>query len=235
MYKIRHPDNFDRSLRVVVEFPPMRPVLLVIDMQNGFCHPEGSYRRLGLDIKPYRAVIPKVRKLINYFHRHRLPIYFTKAVREASGIDSLDRVHKVLPASRKERIKKVPICIRGTWDADILAELTPMPSDYIVEKRRDSAFQDTEMDLWLRALSIDTLVLTGIDTFICVESTLRDGFNRGYDVVLVKDAVASVRADLHRATLNGVQDVFGLVLPSAKAMTYLDGHLSPSKGNPKKR
>jgi ureidoacrylate peracid hydrolase len=233
--KIGQTDPFDRYPSVVVESCPMRPVLLVIDMQNGFCHPEGSYRRLGVDVKPYRAILPRVRDLINYFHKHRLPVYYTKAVREASGIDSLDRVHKILPASRKERIKMVPICIRGTWDAEVLPELTPMPSDLIVEKRRDSAFQDTEMDLWLRALSIDTLVFTGIDTFICVESTLRDAFNRGYDVLLAEDAVASIRPDWHRATLTGVKDVFGLVLPSARIMAFLDGHLPKSKGRRKKR
>jgi ureidoacrylate peracid hydrolase len=204
----------------------MQPVLIVIDMQNGFCHQQGSFGRMGFDVDAYRTAIPSIQTLLAYFRGRSLPVYFTKAIREASGIDCLDHVHNILPDSRRERIRKVPLCIRGTWDAEIIDELTPLASDYVVEKRRDSAYQDTELDLWLRALKVDTLVFCGIDTYICVESTLRDAFNRGYDVILAEDAVASTRPDLHRATIEGVRNAFGLVLPVAELTAFLDHELA---------
>lgn len=200
----------------------MTPALLVVDMQNGFCHPEGSYGRMGFETARYRSVVPAIAQLLQEFRERNLPILFTKATREASGIDCLDRVHAILPASRRERIRRFPLCVRGTWDADVLDELAPADGDLVVEKRRDSAFQDTELAMWLRALRVDTLLICGIDTYICVESTLRDGFNRGYDVVLVEDAVASTRPELHRATLEGARDAFGLVLPVVSVPGFLD-------------
>lgn len=206
----------------------MHPLLMIIDMQNGFAHPKGSFGQMGFAIERYRAIIPAVQELLAYFRTRELPVYFTKAIREASGIDCLDRVHKILPESRRERIQKIPLCIRGTWDADILDELVPLETEHIVEKRRDSAFQDTELDLWLRALRVDTLIFCGIDTFICVDSTLRNAFNLGYDVLLAGDAVASTRPELHRATIEGVSEAFGLVKTVAELTAFLDEQL-PAK------
>ncbi|MFQ6134468.1 MAG: cysteine hydrolase family protein [Nitrososphaerales archaeon] len=191
----------------------MRLALLVIDMQNGFCSKSGSYDRLGYDIAPYQAIVPNLKKIIQYFADNNLPIFFTKAIREKSGIDSLDRVHRILPRNRSERIKRAPICVRDTWDSEIVEELQYSNEKlHIVEKRRDSAFQDTELELWLRSFRIDTLVFAGVDTYVCVESSVRDGFNKGFDIILLSDCTASRRPDLHNATLEQVKDSYGLVI-----------------------
>ena len=191
----------------------MRPALLVIDMQNGFCSKNGSYDKLGYDVTPYQAIVPCLKKIIQYFVDNNLPIFFTMAIREKSGIDSLDRLHKILPKNRGERIKKMPICVRDTWDGDIIDELQYSNRKlHTVEKRRDSAFQDTELELWLRSFRINTLVFTGVDTYVCVESSVRDGFNRGFDIILLSDCTASRRLDLHNATLEQVKDSYGLVI-----------------------
>ena len=166
----------------------INPALLVIDVQNGFVSKGGSYDLLGMETSNYREVIPKIRDLINLCKNVRIPIFYTQAVRESSGIDLLTRSHKILPKSREERIKKKPICVRETWDAEIVDEIKPSEGDHVVIKRRDSAFHDTEIGVWLRSLNIDTLIFCGIDTSICVESSLRDAFNIGYDVVLISDA-----------------------------------------------
>jgi ureidoacrylate peracid hydrolase len=192
----------------------IHPVLLVVDMQNGFCGTGGSYDQFGFNIKPYRAIIPKVRRMIDYMRREGVPIYYSKAIREASGIDLIDRVHKIIPESRRERLKKMPLCIRDTWDSDIIDELKPEPEDYIVEKRRDSVFQDTEFELWLKALRVDSIIFTGIDTYVCVESTVRDAFNKGYDIILLKDCVASRNLEYHENTVEEIAEAYGLVLSS---------------------
>jgi ureidoacrylate peracid hydrolase len=190
----------------------INPALLVIDVQNGFVSKGGSYDLLGMETSNYREVIPKIRDLINLCKNVRIPIFYTQAVRESSGIDLLTRSHKILPKSREERIKKKPICVRETWDAEIVDEIKPSEGDHVVIKRRDSAFHDTEIGVWLRSLEIDTLIFCGIDTSICVETSLRDAFNIGYDVVLISDATASNNKKHYESTLENVKGYYGIVM-----------------------
>jgi ureidoacrylate peracid hydrolase len=93
--------------------------LLVIDVQNGFVSKGGSYDLLGMETSNYSEVIPKIRDLIILCKNFSIPIFYTQAVRESSGIDLLTRTHKILPKSREERIKKKPICVRETRDAEM--------------------------------------------------------------------------------------------------------------------
>jgi len=185
--------------------------LLVVDMQNGFVSKGGSYDLLGLNTEEYRKIIPKTKKLIDFCRANLIPIFFTEAIREPSGIDLLTRVHRLLPVTREERLK-VPICVRGTWDAKTIDEIKPADSDHVVIKRRDSAFQDTELRVWLQSEGINTLVICGVDTSICVETSLRDAFNIGYDVILVSDATASGISKHYETTLERVRDYYGLVM-----------------------
>jgi ureidoacrylate peracid hydrolase len=197
-----------------VVFPSGRkvvPALMVIDMQNGFVSKNGSYDKLGMNTSNYREIIPKLKELIDFCRTKDIPIFYTEAVKEASGIDVLTKIHNFLPKSRQERLK-FPICIRGTWDGVTIDELKPGEHDPIVIKRRDSAFQDTELRVWLQSEGINLLVFTGIDTSICVETSLRDGFNIGYDVVLISDATASGNKEHYKTTLERVKDYYGLVM-----------------------
>jgi ureidoacrylate peracid hydrolase len=200
------------------------PALLVVDMQNGFVSKDGSYDRLGMNTPNYREIIPKLKDLIEFCRSLEIPVFYTEAVKEASGIDMLTKIHNFLPKSRQERLK-VPICVRGTWDGLTIDELKPKEEDHVVIKRRDSAFQDTELRVWLQSEGINLLVFAGIDTSICVEMSLRDGFNIGYDVVLVSDATASGNRRHYETTLERVRDYYGLVMDISrfkKAFNTLD-------------
>jgi ureidoacrylate peracid hydrolase len=190
----------------------INPALLVIDMQNGFVSKGGSYDLMGLNVSKYSDVVPSLKRLIAFCRRVKIPIFYSQAVREESGIDLLTRSHRILPKSREERIKRRPICIRGSWDAEIVQELKPNFDDHVVIKRRDSVFQDTEVEVWLRSLGIDSIIFAGIDTSICVESSLRDAFNHGYDVVLVSDATASNNLSHYNSTLDNIRNYYGLVM-----------------------
>jgi len=185
--------------------------LLVVDMQNGFVSEGGSYDLLGMNTEEYRKIIPKTRELIDFCRANLIPVFFTEAIREPSGIDLLTRVHRLLPVTREERLK-VPICVRGTWDAKTIDEIRPEDSDHVVIKRRDSAFQDTELRVWLQSEGINTLIICGVDTSICVETSLRDAFNIGYDVILISDATASGISKHYETTLERVRDYYGLVM-----------------------
>jgi ureidoacrylate peracid hydrolase len=195
--------------------PIFYPALLVIDMQNGFCTAGGSYEEygghIGADLEAYRQIVPNIKRLLDTCREMKVPVFYTQQVREASGIDLFTRLHRIIPKRRAEFLR-IPACIRGTWDAAIMDELKPEEDDHIVVKRRDSAFQDTELDLWLRSIYVDTVICTGVDTAICVENTLNDAFNTGYDVILVEDATASSWEEIGRATVMKVKGSYGWVL-----------------------
>jgi ureidoacrylate peracid hydrolase len=208
----------------------VNPALLVVDVQNGFISKGGSYDLLGMDTSSYRQVVPRIKELIDLCRENSIPVFYTQAVRESSGIDLLTKTHKILPKSREERIMKKPICVRGTWDADIVAEVAPQPGDHVVIKRRDSAFHDTEIKVWLSSLGIDTLIFSGIDTSICVETSLRDAFNLGYDVVLISDATVSNNRKHYESTIDNIKDYYGLVMNLTEFSSYLKQHeVSPIK------
>lgn len=190
----------------------IHPALLIIDMQNGFVSKGGSYDLMGLNVSKYREVVPTLKLLLEFCRKIKIPIFYSQAVREESGIDLLTRSHRILPKAREERIKRRPICIRGSWDAEIVDELKPRLDDHVVIKRRDSVFQDTEVEVWLRSLGIDSIIFSGIDTSICVESSLRDAFNHGYDIVLISDATASNNLDHYNSTLDNIRNYYGLVM-----------------------
>jgi ureidoacrylate peracid hydrolase len=196
--------------------------LVVVDMQNGFVSPEGSYAKLGMNVSHYRSIIPKIHQLIDYCRETGIPVFYTEAVREASGIDLLTRVHILLPKSREET-HLVPICIRGTWDGNTIDELKPTADDHLIIKRRDGAFQDTELRMWLQSIGVNTLVFCGVDTSICVETSLREAFNLGYDVVLVSDATASGNQQHYTTTLERVGNYYGIVLDFERFKKMIDG------------
>jgi ureidoacrylate peracid hydrolase len=196
--------------------------LVVVDMQNGFVSPEGSYGKLGMNISHYRSIIPKIRELIDYCRKVGIPIFYTEAVREASGIDLLTHVHILLPKSREET-HNVPICIRGTWDGNTIDELKPTDEDHLIIKRRDGAFQDTELRMWLQSLGVNTLVFCGVDTSICVETSLREAFNLGYDVMLISDATASGDQQHYKTTLERVGNYYGIALNFDRFKKMIDG------------
>ena len=195
--------------------------LVVVDMQNGFVSPEGSYGKLGMNLSHYRSIIPKVRELIDYCRKVGIPIFYTEAVREASGIDLLTHVHILLPKSREER-HKVPICIRGTWDGNTIDELKPTDKDHLIIKRRDGAFQDTELRMWLQSLGVNALVFCGVDTSICVETSLREAFNLGYDIMLISDATASGNQQHYKTTLERVGNYYGIALNFERFKKMID-------------
>lgn len=190
-------------------------------MQNGFVSKGGSYDLMGINVSRYADVVPTLKRLIEFCRGVKIPIFYSQAVREESGIDLLTRSHRILPKSREERIKRRPICIRGSWDAEIVDELKPSADDHVVIKRRDSVFQDTEFEVWLQSLGIDSLIFSGIDTSICVESSLRDAFNHGYDIVMISDATASNNHAHYNSTLDNIRNYYGLVMNLDELISYI--------------
>lgn len=188
---------------------PKTTGILVIDMQNGFCHDRGALARAGAGMSRQRAIIPRVKQLVELGRRSGLPVLWSK--QEHYPEDVARKRHRI--PSHLEKRNIFP-CLKGTWDAEIVEELQSVirPEDKIFVKHRSSCFFDTTLQTKLRMLGIESLIIAGVATNYCVESTIRDAYARDYDLYVVEDCVGGSFPDLHEATLKNVRIYYGQVV-----------------------
>jgi len=192
---------------------PKRAALVVIDMQNDFCSLGGHFQKQGYDIKKIRSIIPAVKALIDDLPPE-VKVIHVLTIREPDGSDNHWRRHKLLPERMRKRREGEGIglnVVRGTWGAQVVEELTPRPQDYVFVKRRNSAFYQTDLEMCLRLWGIDTLIFCGVMAEICVESTIRDAFNRDFDIVVVENGVAGYSDEYTAHMLDLMRVAFGIV------------------------
>lgn len=181
-----------------------RTALLVIDMQRDFLEPEGYAAAAGLDISPLQAIVPTVGTLLDSARAAGLMIVHT---REGHVPDLSDCPPYKLARSRAagaEIGSSGPLgrlLVRGEAGHDFIGTLRPLAGEIVIDKPGYSAFAHTDLDHRLRVRGIDTLLLSGITTEVCVSSTLRDAVDRGYRCITIGDACASGYDDLHWAAL----------------------------------
>jgi ureidoacrylate peracid hydrolase len=187
---------------------PESTALLVVDMQIGFCHPNGAVAS-RLDIGSHRAIIPHVESLVAAAHDTGVAVFWSR--QEHLRGDAALKRHRL--ADHLTKLDYVP-CLRGTWDAELLDDLKSAvgPDDVVIVKHRASAFYNTTLEVHLRMLGIDTLIITGVSTSYCVDSTIRDGYARDFDLVIVEDACAAPWQDLHDAAMKNSAIFHGLVV-----------------------
>ena len=201
------PIQGDRLLTTVeARLRPGHTALLVIDMQNDFCA-EGGYIEaiVGKDAAACRAVAAPIMDLVAEARGAGVPVYWVRANYELDGLPAGLRV------KFGGRGDGAVCCAPESWGAEFF-EVAPVPGEAIVEKRCYSAFRGTDLDTRLRTAAVRTVVLAGVQTNICIESTLRDASSLGFHVVVGADCVASHTPDLHEATLKNAAFVFGDVL-----------------------
>jgi len=190
--------------------------LLVVDMQNAFCDPRGGLAEAGRDVSAQHGIIPLVGRIIDAAHRAGILVAWT--IQEGLGADDRARLTRSIPRILGRPDAGVPEswCIRNTWDAEIVAELAEhvRANDFVVHKLRMSAFYSTTLDGLLRIRQIRSLIVVGVNTEKCVESTVRDASFRDYDVVVVGDAVATTDPRFHDDSLAKIDLYFGSVLLS---------------------
>jgi ureidoacrylate peracid hydrolase len=132
---------------------------------------------------------------------------------------------------KRERYPGRVCCAGGSWGWEFF-NVDPHPDDMVIEKHSFSAFFGTELDRLLRFRGIKTLVMTGVATNTCVESTLRDGFFLGYYIVLVEDGCTSAAKHLHQGTLENVRANFGDVVQGAELQAIWKPGSSPASLKP---
>jgi ureidoacrylate peracid hydrolase len=184
-----------------------REALLIIDMQRGFCDPKGSMARMGFDVGPCAAAIEPCRALIGAARAAGTPIFYTRYVYRADYADGGFLVNELIPA-----LKESGCVAEGSWDAELVPELTPQSGDYVIDKNRFSAFYGTRLEPFLRSLGIQTLIVGGVTTNMCVETTVRDASQRDYRVYVVRQATGEVDPARHESALTSLGFGFAYVV-----------------------
>ena len=173
-------------------------------VQNGFCHENGTTCTLGMPT--LMAIVPTINRLRTLCPEQQIPVYFTTA-----GF-KLDYSDSGILLDNWPQVKQMGGWIRGTWDMQIVDQLTPNPDnkdEIVIEKNRNSAFWGTNFEVMLAERGINHLILTGVATNICVESTARDAFSNGIYVTTVSDGTASPDEECHKASLKTLDLFFG--------------------------
>ncbi len=208
-----------------------RTAIIVVDMQNDFCHPDGWLAHFGVDVAPVRAPIVPLQLLLPALRSHDVPVIWVNWGNRPDKLNlspALLHVYKpsgagvglgdTLPGSGAKVLE------RGSWSAAIVDELVAAPSDIHVAKYRMSGFQDTELDSILRNLGVTTLMFAGINADQCVLCTLQDANFRGYDCLLLEDCAATTSPDYClAATIYNVRQCFGFDVRSESIATELAG------------
>jgi len=182
--------------------------LLVVDMQNDFCAETGYItRELGRDVRACREIVPALNDLVAAAREAGIPVVWIVAEYDDDDIPA-PMLAKKLAAG----ISAVS-CARGSWGAEAFG-VTRNADEPVVVKHNYSGFVGTELHTVLASRGIATLVFAGVQTNVCVESTLRDAHAMGYYVVVAEDCVASHMPAQHQATLDNVRFLFGDVTDS---------------------
>ena len=184
---------------------PQRTALVVIDVQNDFCHADGWAGKAGMDVSGMPALIERIENLVAGARANGVHVVFVKLVGDAST-DS---------AAWLGDGQRGKICRKDTWGAEFM-HAAPLPDEPVIAKSRYGAFTGTGLETTLRDWGVDTVAFAGVSTNVCVESTLREAFMRDFHVVIASDCVAAYRKESHDATLATVARNFGSVRPSAE-------------------
>jgi nicotinamidase-related amidase len=206
-----------------------RTAVIIVDMQNDFCHPDGWLGHLGVDVGPARTPIAPLQTLLPVLRGHDVPVIWLNWGNRPDRLNlspALLYVYKpsgtgvglgdALPGSGAKVLE------RGSWSAAIVDEIKVDPSDIHVAKYRMSGFQDTELDSILRNLGVTTVLFAGVNADQCVLCTLQDANFRGYDCLLLEDCAATTSPDYcMAATIYNVGKCFGFVVRSEAIVAQL--------------
>ncbi|MCS6306529.1 MAG: cysteine hydrolase [Nitrospira sp.] len=190
-----------------------RVALVIIDMQRDFVEPGGFGAALGNKVEPLRKIVPTVAGLLKTFRELRFPVIYT---REGHRPDLSD-----CPPAKKRRGNSTlrigdrgpmgRILVLGEPGNDIVPELRPEAGELVIDKPGKGAFYATNLQERLKELGITHLIFTGVTTEVCVQTSMREANDRGYECLLVEDGTESYFPDFKRATVRMIQSQGGIV------------------------
>lgn len=177
--------------------------LLIIDMQRDFLEPGGFGSSLGNDVSLLRKAVAPCQRVLAAARQSGIAIIHTREGHRADMADA--HPHKVLRGEPATRIGAPGpmgrILIRGEPGHEIIDELAPLPGEVVIDKPGKGAFYQTDLEMVLTTRRIDTLLVCGVTTEVCVHTSIREGNDRGYSCVALADCCASYFPEFHRVGL----------------------------------
>ncbi len=197
-----------------MELNSKKAALLVVDMQRFFLSPESpTFTCGGL------AILPSVKRLITTFRQAGRPVIYTRHVHHPDRID----------AGIMEWWWQ-GMCLEGSPESEVHDEIAPLPKEKVILKHRYSAFYNTDLETVLRCLKIEDVVISGIMTNMCCESTARDAYYRDYRVFFPADGTGSINEEMHVASLLNLAFGFAFVTTADSINHQLLNHADTLSG-----
>lgn len=209
-----------------VQFALDSTALIIIDMQRDFLEPGGFGEMLGNDVSLLRNTIEPCRKVLTVAREADIAVIHTREGHRADLMDAprskLDRGN--LETGIGDMGPMGRVLIRGEIGHDIIPELTPAEGEPVIDKPGKGAFYETDLDLILKNRNIQTLIVCGVTTEVCVHTTVRQANDRGYECIVLADCVGSYFPEFQRVGLEMIKaqgGIFGWVSDSKEAIAAL--------------
>ena len=192
---------------------PAHTALVVVDMQRDYCCSGGILTRMGFDITPVQALAPRLAGLVDQARKAHVPVIHLKMA--------------ILPELRSpaltEHYRRSGLERPLDPSLSEFFEVVPRPGDIVIQKYRYSGFVSTYLERYLRANGVQTLVITGVATNVCVESTARDGFMRDYSVVIPRDMTEGTSPEAKQWSLETLGNFFAEIVASDDLLRCWEG------------
>jgi len=189
--------------------------ILVIHVQNDYCHEDGCFARGNSDVSASQKMVPNLNEFLTEARQYKVPIIHIQSI-HGKWTNSPVWISR----HRRKNINAEKMLQPDSWGIEFY-KVIPQPDDYIVVKHRYSAFVDTELDLVLRSQGIKTIIVAGVVTNACVETTAWHGFMKDYYVMVLEDCTAAGSADEHESALSSMGKYFAAIATSATALEAL--------------
>ncbi len=206
------------------DFDVKNTALVIIDMQRDFCEEGGFGEALGNDVTPTKAIIPTVKKVLDAARKANMFVVHT---REGHRPDLSD-----CPSTKLRRSSAIGtdgpmgrILVRGEVGHDIVEELTPVAGEIIIDKPGKSAFYQTDLELILKNKNIDSLIVCGVTTHVCVHTTIREANDRGFECLMLEDGTATFDERDQEASIRMINQqggIFGWTTMSEELLKVLN-------------
>jgi ureidoacrylate peracid hydrolase len=197
---------------------PGHAALIIIDMQNDFCHKDGFFGRGGYDrtgrgqkpadLSQVEEMAPRLIRLIDAARSVGVEIYYVRSFEDDHYLPPMERL-------RQRRIGRSRIlCPEGKWGSEQYAGFTPEPGDKVITKHVFSAFIGTDLEDILANAGIKSVIVTGVVTGVCCEATVRDGAMMGFYPIVPRDCVAAYSKEEHESSIARIESFWGIVTTS---------------------